>query len=72
MSRFTSVVDTSRGNRPGFGAVAAPRDGERLYLYFFADAWAKLGVPVEAGRFGADMAVSLVNDGPVAIWMESP
>lgn len=69
VSQFTLAADTSRGNRPGFSAAAAPVDGERLYEAFAKEV-AKLGVAVETGRFGADMAVSLVNDGPVTIWVE--
>lgn len=69
VSQFTLAADTSRGNRPGFSSAAAPADGERLYECFAARL-AELGVPVETGRFGADMEVELVNDGPVTIWME--
>jgi D-tyrosyl-tRNA(Tyr) deacylase len=69
VSQFTLAADTSRGNRPGFSAAAAPADGERLYEVFAAE-MGTLGVAVETGRFGADMAVSLVNDGPVTIWVE--
>ena len=69
VSQFTLAADTSRGNRPGFSSSAAAQDGERLYEDFARDL-AALGVPVETGRFGADMAVSLVNDGPVTIWLE--
>jgi D-tyrosyl-tRNA(Tyr) deacylase len=69
VSQFTLAADTSRGNRPGFSAAAAPADGERLYEAF-AGEMGKLGIAVETGRFGADMAVSLVNDGPVTIWLE--
>ncbi|NDH90828.1 MAG: D-tyrosyl-tRNA(Tyr) deacylase [Flavobacteriia bacterium] len=69
VSQFTLAADTSRGNRPGFSAAAAPADGERLYEAF-AKEIAALGIGVETGRFGADMAVSLVNDGPVTIWAE--
>lgn len=68
VSQFTLAADTSRGNRPGFSAAAAPADGERLYQSFAA-ALGEL-VPVQTGQFGADMAVSLVNDGPVTIWMD--
>jgi D-tyrosyl-tRNA(Tyr) deacylase len=70
VSQFTLAADTSRGNRPGFSAAAPPDDGERLYLGF-ADALATEGVPVATGRFGADMAVGLVNDGPVTIWLDT-
>ncbi|NAZ36537.1 D-aminoacyl-tRNA deacylase [Rubellimicrobium sp. CFH 75288] len=69
VSQFTLAADTSRGNRPGFSAAAPPDRGEALYESF-ADALAALGVPVERGRFGADMQVSLVNDGPVTIPLE--
>jgi len=66
VSQFTLAADTSRGNRPGFSAAADPATGRRLYDSF-ATALAGLGVPVQTGRFGADMQVSLVNDGPVTI-----
>lgn len=70
VSQFTLAADTSRGNRPGFSQAAPPDAGERLYRHF-AGAVAALGIPVATGRFGADMAVSLVNDGPVTIWIEA-
>ena len=70
VSQFTLAADTSRGNRPGFSAAAPPAEGEALYEHF-AQAMRDLGVAVETGQFGADMAVSLTNDGPVTIWMET-
>ncbi len=70
VSQFTLAADTSRGNRPGFSEAASPEDGNRLYEYF-ARQVAVLGVPVETGQFGADMAVELTNDGPVTIWLET-
>lgn len=70
VSQFTLAADTSRGNRPGFSAAAAPQDGDRLYQYFAAQIGAA-GIPVAMGRFGADMQVSLTNDGPVTIWMDT-
>ena len=69
VSQFTLAADTSRGNRPGFSTAAAPADGERLYEAFAAEMGAL--VSTQTGRFGADMAVSLVNDGPVTIWMDT-
>lgn len=70
VSQFTLAADTSRGNRPGFSAAAPPAEGEKLYEYFTAQLAAS-GIPVATGRFGADMAVTLTNDGPVSIWMEA-
>lgn len=69
VSQFTLAADTARGNRPGFSAAAPPDEGERLYLRV-AEALAAEGIPVETGRFGADMQVELVNDGPVTLWLE--
>ena len=69
VNQFTLAADTSRGNRPGFSSAADPATGERLYRAFAA-ALADLGLSVATGQFGADMAVSLVNDGPVTIWIE--
>lgn len=69
VSQFTLAADL-RGNRPGFSTAAAPEDGRRLYESF-AVALAAEGVPVETGVFGAEMAVELVNDGPVTIWIDS-
>jgi D-tyrosyl-tRNA(Tyr) deacylase len=70
ISQFTLVADTSRGNRPGFGSAAAPERAEPLYEQFIREL-AGLGVKVKTGIFGADMAVSLENDGPVTILLES-
>ena len=69
VSQFTLAADL-RGNRPGFSTAAPPAEGERLYLHF-ARVLEIEGVPVATGRFGADMAVSLINDGPVTIWMDT-
>jgi D-tyrosyl-tRNA(Tyr) deacylase len=66
VSQFTLAADTSGGNRPSFTQAAAPEDGRRLYLDFLAKA--RIAHPlVQAGEFGADMQVHLVNDGPVTI-----
>ena len=70
VSQFTLAADTSRGNRPGFSAAAPPAEGEALYEHF-AQSLRDLGITVAQGQFGADMAVSLTNDGPVTIWMET-
>ena len=70
VSQFTLAADTSRGNRPGFSGAAKPAEADALYLHF-AGALRDLGVPVETGQFGADMAVSLINDGPVTLWIDT-
>ena len=66
VSQFTLSADVSGGNRPGFTAAAAPDEGLRLYDYVVAQARA-LHRQVQTGIFGADMQVSLLNDGPVTI-----
>lgn len=69
VSQFTLAAEL-RGNRPGFSRAAPPEAGERLYRHF-STSLASLGVPVANGVFGADMAVTLTNDGPVTIWIDS-
>ncbi len=69
VSQFTLAADTSRGNRPGFSKAAAPEVGRALYLQFVAD-MAALGITTATGRFGAEMAVSLTNNGPNTIWLD--
>ncbi|KAA2314755.1 D-tyrosyl-tRNA(Tyr) deacylase [Pseudooceanicola sediminis] len=69
ISQFTLAADTSRGNRPGFSGAAAPQEGRLLYDHF-AQALAAQGIAVETGEFGADMKVSLINDGPITIPMD--
>ena len=64
--QFTLVADTNSGTRPSFSSGASPADGERLFGYFAKKSGAA------AGRFGADMKVSLVNDGPVTFWLQVP
>jgi D-aminoacyl-tRNA deacylase len=70
VSQFTLYADTRRGRRPGFTGAAAPELAERLYRRF-AEALGSLGVTVATGRFGAVMAVELVNDGPFTIWLDT-
>ncbi len=70
VSQFTLAADTRRGNRPGFSSATAPELGRELYERFAA-ALAEQGIATQTGEFGADMAVSLVNDGPVTIWIDS-
>ncbi len=69
VSQFTLVAHTSKGLRPSFSSGAAPELGEQLYQYFIDAARSELQ-QVACGRFGADMQVSLLNDGPVTFLME--
>ena len=64
VSQFALVADTKKGNRPGFSRGASPEHGEKIYQNVIAALQGK-GVDVHTGQFGADMQVSLVNDGPV-------
>lgn len=68
--QFTLAADTSSGNRPGFSAAAAPAEGERLFERFVERA-RDAHPRVQTGRFGAEMRVSLVNDGPVTLWLRT-
>lgn len=67
--QFTLAADTRSGMRPGFSTAADPADGRRLYEYLLQQAQ-QHSLVVAGGRFGADMQVSLVNDGPVTFWLE--
>ncbi|WP_411361082.1 D-aminoacyl-tRNA deacylase [Pseudidiomarina sp. YC-516-91] len=70
VSQFTLAADTNSGRRPSFSSAAAPDLAEPLYLAFVA-ALQRLGVPVATGAFGADMQVSLTNDGPVTFLLDT-
>ncbi|GAA2082554.1 D-tyrosyl-tRNA(Tyr) deacylase [Aeromicrobium tamlense] len=70
ISQFTLYADTRKGRRPSWGAAAPGPVAEPLYETF-CDAVERAGVPVARGIFGADMAVELVNDGPVTIVLDS-
>ena len=67
--QFTLAADTRSGTRPGFSTAAPPAEGERLFGRFVELARARHAT-VETGRFGADMQVSLLNDGPVTFWLQ--
>lgn len=64
VSQFTLVADTAKGNRPGFSKGASPEHGKAMFEQLVGAVRAK-HIPVETGQFGADMQVSLINDGPV-------
>jgi D-aminoacyl-tRNA deacylase len=70
VSQFTLFADCRRGRRPDFIQAAPPRQAEELYNLFISELH-KSGLNVQAGIFAADMQVSLVNDGPVTIWLDS-
>jgi D-tyrosyl-tRNA(Tyr) deacylase len=69
--QFTLAADTHKGTRPGFSAAATPDEGRRLFGYFVNRAKHAHG-SVATGSFGANMQVSLVNDGPVTFWLQVP
>ena len=68
--QFTLAADTKSGTRPSFTPAAAPADGLRLFNYFVEQARLRHTV-VQTGRFGADMKVTLTNDGPVTFWLQT-
>ena len=70
VSQFTLAADTRQGTRPGFSTAATPAEGERWFNRLVELARNRHS-PVEIGRFGAHMKVSLVNDGPVTFWLEA-
>lgn len=69
--QFTLAADTNKGTRPSFSSAASPDEGRRLFEYLVQQARIRHS-PVATGRFGADMKVSLINDGPVTLWLRVP
>ena len=70
VSQFTLYGDCRKGNRPSFTAAASSKMGEQFY-HEFLNALRALGTDPESGRFGANMQVELLNDGPMTLWLES-
>ena len=71
VSKFTLFPDTKKGNRPSFTGAASPEAANKLYEEFNEILRTEYGLIVETGEFGADMQVSLVNDGPVTILLDT-
>lgn len=68
--QFTLAANTRKGRRPSFASAAPPTAGEKLFNYLLREAKQKY-TPVEAGQFGTDMQVHLINDGPVTFWLQT-
>ena len=71
ISQFTLHASTKKGNRPSYYRAAKPKSAIPLYEYFLDQLWIESGRPVQSGKFGAHMEVSLINDGPVTITIDS-
>ena len=69
VSQFTLAADTAKGLRPSFTPAADPETGKRLYEHFI-ERVRESGLKTQTGQFGANMQVSLINDGPVTIWLK--
>ncbi|WP_213993510.1 D-aminoacyl-tRNA deacylase [Sodalis sp. dw_96] len=69
VSQFTLAADTDKGLRPGFSRGAPPAEAGRLYHYF-TECCRRADILTQTGRFGADMQVELVNDGPATFWLQ--
>lgn len=71
VSQFTLYASTQKGNRPSYSGAAPPAVAQPMYERFVRMLETELGRPVATGVFGADMQVTLINDGPVTIWLDS-
>jgi D-tyrosyl-tRNA(Tyr) deacylase len=71
VSQFTLYADTKKGNRPSYIRAARPEQAIPLYEFFLQELQKQFQGPIQTGQFGADMKVSLINDGPVTIIMDS-
>lgn len=71
VSQFTLYASTQKGNRPSYSGAAPPAVAQPIYEHFVRMLETELGRPVATGVFGADMQVTLINDGPVTIWLDS-
>ena len=72
--QFTLAADTKKGNRPRFASAAPPAHGEQLFNHYcvcMQNIMQEIGSEIQTGIFGADMKVSLLNDGPVTFWLET-